>query len=176
MTELMTLEEAKEFAADLPQVERPIVLLDVDGVVNWWGQTEPPGLIRHGQIWIPKEMKALLRDVRRVADVWWCTAWREMANDSISPLVGMPRLDVVTDFPLRAGGAEWKLDEVVRLIDDGAFGDRRLIWIEDFRGSWRKDRRADLEMVVEMFDGRITLVDTTRAGCLMREDLEGVLW
>ena len=75
---------------------RPLVLLDVDGVINdlrrgiarpW--KTDYYDALGY-TISVPEYMPDLLQRVHRNADIVWCTTWEERANDYISPLVGLP--------------------------------------------------------------------------------------
>ena len=127
---------------------RPIVLLDLDGVLSPFGaQARPDGYeekvlfegeapnrfcVAHGG-WI--------RDLAAVADVWWATAWGQNANDLFLPLLGVDPLPFVPfphplPFP-----PELKVPAV-----DAVVGDRPAVWIDDNHTAagrrWAAERAA----------------------------------
>jgi len=84
--------------------ERPILGLDVDGVLNALNQgATPPGWEfttvrgnlpicynpRHGE-----QLQKIASDGG--AELVWCTIWEDLANEHIAPLVGLPQLPWVT--------------------------------------------------------------------------------
>lgn len=152
--------------------QKTIVLLDVDGVVNWWSMTavQSPEVDRHEIVdrWavlIPKGVPGLVRELVDRHDVRWCTAWREMANEYLVDILEIDPLPVLTDKG-RARGADWKLDQVITLALEV---ENPIVWIEDFAQSW-----LDPHAVSAHLDGRVHLVDTSEAGYLRRGDLESL--
>lgn len=120
---------------------RPLVLLDVDGVINdlgsCMGRARPWGvdvIQSHGYwVCIPDYMPDLIQRIGEMAEVHWCTTWRARANDEIAAHLGVGPLPVVDDGTgVRA--TYWKataaFDLAARALVDG----RRVIWIEDFYG------------------------------------------
>ena len=103
--------------------DRPLILVDVDGVLNVitsakerrrlcyhesWRQKRvelPAGAFR--LFWNP-ETGPLLRNLAADtgAELAWGTTWEEYANLVVGPLVGLPELPVcpVADFPHKAHG------------------------------------------------------------------------
>lgn len=102
---------------------RPLVLIDVDGVLNvvatsaerrrlcyheGWRQKRvelPVGAFR--LFWNPESAPLLRRLAQETgAELAWGTTWEEYANIVVSPLVGLPELPVcpVADFPHKANG------------------------------------------------------------------------
>lgn len=156
------------------RLENPNVLVDVDGVINWWkaGEGRPSvDIIQHGGVWIPQGMAALMAEVKALAsELWWCTAWRLQANDHISPLLGLPSLPVVMDKPPYGSGADWKAAEVERLLQRGKLS-TPVVWIEDFAQSWLDPYQA--LALEDRWRGEVHLVDTSEVGCLLRSHLEG---
>ena len=102
---------------------RPLILVDVDGVLNvitssaerrrlcyheGWRQKRvelPAGAFR--LFWNPAVGPLLRRLAADTgAELAWGTTWEEYANLVVGPLVGLPRLPVcpVNDFPHKANG------------------------------------------------------------------------
>ena len=134
--------------------ERPILALDVDGVISLFGFEGPPGEAP-GRFHLISGMAHCIDDgvgerINRLADryeVIWATGWEDRANDSLAPLIGLPDLPFLTfDGAARFGSAHWKLGP----IDEFA-GDRALAWIDDsFDEScyeWAQQRQAETLLV-----------------------------
>lgn len=124
-----------------PADQKPLVLLDVDGVINdlgsLQGQTRSWGIeIVHSNgfsVHVPDYMPTLVRKIADVAEILWCTTWRHRANDEIASHLGVGPFPVVDDGTERRV-TSWKpaaaYDVATRALDAG----RRVIWIEDFYG------------------------------------------
>jgi hypothetical protein len=114
---------------------RPLLLVDVDGVISLFGfapHTPPPGAwtIVDGT---PHLLSATAGEhLRRLAtsfDLVWCTGWEEKANEYLPHAL---RLAGPLPHLCFAGSPEtsrthWKLDA----IDEHAGSDRALAWIDD---------------------------------------------
>jgi len=115
---------------------RPIILLDVDGVLNalhppfqapdtWedWQQAEIEGFTITYSSEMGRRLKAL------EADIHWLTTWEHMANKYICPLLGFPELPVLERGDLDAYHGWWKSSaaELFMLTNMG----RPCIWIDD---------------------------------------------
>jgi hypothetical protein len=112
---------------------RPLLLVDVDGVISLFGFDQgapPPGCptvvdgIPH---WLSHRAARNLDRLRDAFDCVWCTGWEERANEHLPHLLGLPG-----PFPyLLFGGPKsdrhWKLDA----IDEHAGDTRPLAWIDD---------------------------------------------
>jgi hypothetical protein len=156
---------------------RPLVLLDVDGVVNYFDAVlavhlaDDPGraadewevdlVESHGLlVAIPRHMGELVRALTASSEVWWCTTWRHRANDEIADHLGIDPLPVIDDgTDLRT--VWWKEGAARRLVADAVASGRTVVWIEDFAGD------------IPELDG-VVYVDTTAPGHLRRRDLSGV--
>jgi hypothetical protein len=115
---------------------RPILFVDVDGVLSLFGFTpdvrELPGPLH----WIDGVAHCIPDSVGerlvRLADSFelvWATGWEERANEHLPFLLGLPFQDLpclVFDGRAVFGSAHWKLDA----IDEYA-GDRPAAWIDD---------------------------------------------
>ena len=120
---------------------KPLVLLDVDGVINdlgalygrerpWYVHQVPSnGYVLH----IPEYMPALIADLVATAEVWWCTTWRDRANNELAEFLGIDRLPVVDDGS-RDRNVEWKPAAAHAVAKAALDAGREVFWIEDFYG------------------------------------------
>ena len=122
-------------------ITRPLVLLDVDGVINdlgaLYGRERPwyvhevlsNGYVLH----IPEYMQALITDLVATADVWWCTTWRDRANDELAEFLAINRLPVVDDGS-QSRNVGWKPAAAHAIAKAALDTGREVFWIEDFYG------------------------------------------
>jgi hypothetical protein len=88
------------------EADRPLVLLDVDGVLNavpgfgrsdvwadWQTGAATAGGRRYLITWSPTVLEAV-RSWRELADMQWLTTWGHDANASLRHLLGLPELPV----------------------------------------------------------------------------------
>ena len=143
--------------------QRPILAVDVDGVVSLFGFDGPldqvPGkfhlidgvahCIAHG----------VAERLVRLADHFeliWATGWEERANDHLPLLLGLPELPALT-FGGRArfGTAHWKLEA----LDEYA-GSRPLAWVDDSLDescqAWAAERAAPTLLIPTLSDEGLT--------------------
>jgi hypothetical protein len=114
--------------------QRPILAVDVDGVISLFGFEDPtqaPGefhIIDGVAHCISRAAGERLRRLSEWYELVWATGWEERANDYLPSLLGLPQeLPYLTfDGRARFGSAHWKIDA----IGDYA-GDRPLAWIDD---------------------------------------------
>jgi HAD domain in Swiss Army Knife RNA repair proteins len=128
--------------------DRPLLLVDVDGVISLFGfdpGSPPPG---NWQIvdGVAHLLSATAGDhLRRLApafEVVWCTGWEEKANEYLPRALGLPNrlthLSFAPAVPLTQG--HWKLGA----IDRYAGPHRPLAWIDDAHDercrNWRAER------------------------------------
>ncbi len=121
---------------------RPFVLLDVDGVINdlgsLYGQSRPwhvhrvpsNGFVLH----VPDYMPALIRDLVATAEVWWCTTWRDRANNELAAFLGIDRLPVIDDGS-HSRNVDWKPRAARAIARTALESGREVFWIEDFYGN-----------------------------------------
>lgn len=155
----------------------PLVLLDVDGVLHDRARRDqvrlspdPAGsAIERGvtivraygrSLAFPNHMAALIQRITSVADVYWCTTWRDRANDEIREHLGIHPLPVVDDGT-NDPGFSWKAEAATPIVEAALTSERDVFWIEDFRGS------------IPDIDRRVQLIDTTDVGFLTAQHLEG---
>ncbi|MBS1881045.1 MAG: hypothetical protein JST31_16150 [Actinobacteria bacterium] len=115
-------------------MSRPILAVDVDGVISIFGFDEPP---------LPEFARFELVDgvvhcislragerLRRLAERYemiWATGWEDKANYYLPTMLGLPELHHLSfDGTARFGSAHWKLGP----IEEHCRG-RALAWIDD---------------------------------------------
>lgn len=126
--------------------EKPLLFLDVDGVISLFGFREGYGLARGdapfsdcppGRLhtingvmhYISAACGEYLRRLSEPYELIWATGWEETANDYLPYLLKLPAgLPYLTfDGRVAAGSAHWKIDAI-----DAHAGDARpLAWIDD---------------------------------------------
>lgn len=115
-------------------MSRPILAVDVDGVISLFGFDEPPpgwearyelvdGMVHCISLVAGERL-------RRLADHFeliWATGWEEKANFYLPQMLGMAELPHLTfDGAARFGSAHWKLGP----LDEYCRG-RALAWLDD---------------------------------------------
>jgi hypothetical protein len=113
---------------------RPILAVDVDGVISLFGFDEPPdrsvarielidGMVHCISVAAGERLRRLADDY----DLVWATGWEDRANDHLPSLLGIPELPVITfDGTAVFGTAHWKLGPLE------AYGrGRPLAWVDD---------------------------------------------
>jgi hypothetical protein len=143
---------------------RPLLLVDVDGVLNPWAAPACPDGYReydffpgervllaagHGDL-----LRSLAADFRLV----WATAWEHQANRLICPVLGLPELPVI-EFP-QAPGPFRKLPAVI-----AAVGSRECAWIDDEHSREHHDwaRQRDVPTLLADIDPAEGLTAATAA-------------
>lgn len=118
--------------------QRPLVLLDVDGVINdlkclWGDVPDDYDVIRSNgyKVYVPPYMPALVQWLCEVAEVHWCTTWRDRANQEIARHLGIGPLLVVDDGTTDRR-VDWKAAAAHDLVAAALAAGRRVVWIEDF--------------------------------------------
>ncbi len=124
---------------------KPILAVDVDGVISLFGYEETPA---ESQMEMVDGMLHCIslatgRRLQRLAEHFeliWATGWEDKANFYLPLLLGLPELPHLTfDGAARFGSAHWKLGP----LDEYGQG-RALAWIDDnFDDScyrWAQDR------------------------------------
>jgi hypothetical protein len=119
-----------------PEREKPILALDVDGVISLFGFDMDDGGGAPGTFHMIDGMPHCIPEnaadrVQRLAEHYeliWATGWEDRANDHLPRILGLPGELHFLSFDGRArfGTAHWKLDAI-----DAYAGDRPLAWIDD---------------------------------------------
>jgi hypothetical protein len=133
---------------------RPLLLIDVDGVVSLFGFTDrpPAGLLSTAVEGAPHLLSRpagpLLVRLARKFDCVWCTGWEERAEEHLPRLLGLPGGWPHLSFAAAEPPARhWKLGA----IESHAGPDRPLAWVDDsFDDScetWAAERAAPTLLV-----------------------------
>lgn len=125
---------------------RPLILLDLDGVINDLGSLA--GMKRpwrvdivrsHGYtVHIPSYMPALIRALADLAEIHWLTTWRHRANDAVADHLGAGRFPVIDDGT-GDRHVDWKPAAAFAVAGEAIEAGRPVIWIEDFGGFIPRD-------------------------------------
>ena len=158
--------EAFDMSAEPAPSAKPLLLLNVDGVINDLEavmKVRPLGdeaevrarhlgidLIRSHGFWvaIPDSMPELIQELTAQCDTWWCSTWADHANDEIAQHLGVGPFPVAQDCAASPRP----------LIERARAEDRAVVWIQDFNGQY-----PDV-------DG-VTFVDTGEHGVLRWSDI-----
>jgi HAD domain in Swiss Army Knife RNA repair proteins len=138
------------------ETKRPILFVDVDGVISLFGFAPDVGQLPGPLHWIdgiahciPAEVGGRLVRLASAFDLVWATGWEERANEHLPYLLELPFTELpALTFDGRAvfGSAHWKVDA----ISDYA-GDRPAAWIDDNLNEtchmWAKLRAAPTLLV-----------------------------
>jgi hypothetical protein len=133
-----------------PDKRKPILFVDVDGVISLFG-FDPDAGPQGDFHWVNGVLhyisvgcgERLLRLPSRY-ELVWATGWEETANDYLPYLLGLPEpLPALRfDQPARFGTAHWKVDA----IDAYAGPTRALAWVDDCHdescNAWAEARTA----------------------------------
>jgi hypothetical protein len=134
-------------------MDRPLLLLDIDGVLNPWAATtlpegfaeyvlfpadeEPHRFAAHHGEWI--------RELARSFDVVWASAWGSVANRLLAPILGLPEFPWVP-FPPTPFPPFTKVPSIAEYVDE-----RAVAWVDDGMGpdawAWASERQAPTLLV-----------------------------
>ena len=110
-------------------MDRPFLLLDVDGVLNPLSVAKPSGFTRYKllgyEVWLSTQHGEWLRTLAQWFDLVWATTWEYQAPRLIAPRVGLPKMPVI-EVDRGAVDDTWKLRDVQRFV-----ADRPLAWVDD---------------------------------------------
>lgn len=120
---------------------KPLLLLDVDGVIRILGPEPAAGVLDTGSdLLISAQTPHLLKRLAARFDLVWATSWHEEANEVVSPILALPPLPVVRfdlDTPV---GTTYKLPPIQAFVRARAFA-----WVDDDIGNdvhdWVRKRR-----------------------------------
>ena len=134
---------------------RPILALDVDGVISLFGFDGPldaaPGrfhLVGGMAHCIDDGVRDRLRRLAERYEIIWATGWEDRANERLPEILGLPgELPFLTfDGNARFGTAHWKIAAI-----DAYAGDRPLAWVDDCLDDschrWASERSAPTLLV-----------------------------
>src|SRR4051812_4374976 len=108
---------------------RPLLLLDVDGVLTPTGNAVPPGFERRSttafSVVVREEHGEWLRLLSDVYELVWATTWGDSANEVYGTIHGLDEMPVVPLGYLPRAGTR-KLAAVARYV-----GARPFAWVDD---------------------------------------------
>jgi hypothetical protein len=111
---------------------RPVLLLDVDGVLYpFAAATMPAGFAAHkffpdqDPTWLSAEHGRWVAELATRYEVVWATGWAANANRHIAPALGLPQLPAIR-LPETRFSAAAKVPAA-----DAVVGDRPAAWIDD---------------------------------------------
>jgi hypothetical protein len=135
-------------------MSRPLLAVDVDGVISLFGFDQPPtgaaarfelvdGMVHCISLAAGERLLRLGEHF----DLAWATGWEDKANDYLPIILGLPELPCVRfEDAARFGSAHWKLGPLEEFS-----GDRPLAWIDDSLDEscyeWAKARAAPTLLV-----------------------------
>ena len=116
-------------------IDRPLLLVDVDGVISLFGydHAAPPAgryqLVDGITHFLSTTAGEHLRRLQDSFELAWCTGWEEKANDYLPLALGLrgPFPHVEFDPADRPNRAHWKLGGIDRHVDPS----RPLAWLDD---------------------------------------------
>lgn len=148
--------------------DRPLLAIDVDGVISLFGFEGPieevPGrfqLIDGIAHCISDAAAGQLHQLAKAYELVWATGWEDRANDHLPRILGLPGELPCLRFDGRArfGTAHWKIDAIDRYA-----GDRPLAWIDDSLDEscyqWATERAAPTLLVPTESDVGLTQAHT----------------
>jgi hypothetical protein len=116
--------------------QRPILFVDVDGVISLFGFAPGDDALPGPLHWIdgiahciPEDVGARLVSLAERFELVWATGWEERANEHLPFLLKLPFRDLPSlTFAGRAvfGSAHWKVDAIDEYAED-----RPAAWIDD---------------------------------------------
>jgi hypothetical protein len=135
-------------------MSRPILAVDVDGVISLFGFDDPPPpaearyeLVDGNIHCISLRAGERLRRLGEHFEMVWATGWEDKANFYLPQLLGVPELPHISfDVAARDGDAHWKLTGM-----ESYCGGRAIAWVDDnFDAScyeWAERRTAPTLLV-----------------------------
>jgi hypothetical protein len=118
------------------RINKPLLFLDVDGVISLFGFEPIPGQLPGRLHWvdgvahcIPAEVGPRISELIESFEVVWATGWEEKANDYLPHILGLEVRELpwlTFDGQAVFGTAHWKLEAI-----EAYAGDRPSAWVDD---------------------------------------------
>jgi hypothetical protein len=115
-----------------PSLDRPLLAVDIDGVISLFGFEEQPAHTRLQLVdGVPHAISLPVGDrLLRLSEHFelvWASGWEDKANFYLPDLLGLPELPHISfDAAARSGGAHWKLGAM-----EAYAGERAIAWVDD---------------------------------------------
>jgi hypothetical protein len=126
-------------------IERPLLLLDVDGVLNPLDKKSAEfvshecvvdGVMYRVHLNPAHGGKLLALAVETGAELVWATTWEHAANEWIGPRIGLPSLPVIAmPFPAQPSGGQGEMFKTPHVAT--YVGSRPFVWFDDH--TWEPD-------------------------------------
>jgi hypothetical protein len=140
---MSSLSDGQNSQERVPIDTRPLLMVDVDGVLSLFGPGAPggdPARPRSGSFhsiegiphFLSASAAAHLLDLHALYQLVWASGWEERADEHLPHLLGVPgnlpflRFERELAGAGKLGNAHWKLAAI-----DTYAGDRALAWIDD---------------------------------------------
>lgn len=152
---------------------RPLLLIDVDGPLNPYAQSERKKardkvftryLMLCYKVWLRRWHGEELLKLAEVYDLVWCTTWEHNANKLIGPKIGLPDLPVI-EFPAPPSKPDARLYFKTPTVVEYAAG-RPFAWIDDEVTHW------DVDYVGVCHDGPSFLLPVDPATGLLQDHFD----
>lgn len=137
---------------------KPILLLDVDGVLNVVARSHDPSwrlVWRHGPDGVVRRLCVHLKhahwlsELAATYELVWCTTWGSVANEQLAGLWGLPPLEAVL-LPTTWENVPLRISSKTPYVAAWAAG-RRLAWVDDditaLDGVWLTDPAREVPVV-----------------------------
>lgn len=172
---------AKELVGGARALSKPLLMVDIDGVISLFGGWERSGLNGHASgsegrpldgsfhsidgtlHFLSSTAAAHLLELSALFELVWASGWEERANEHLPHLLGLPPALPFLRFERQVGraNAHWKLDAI-----DAHAGQRPLAWIDDAFNpachQWAQAREAPTLLVQTMPEQGLTSQEARR--------------
>jgi len=139
-----------------PAEDKPLLFVDVDGVISLFGFTAEEDSFPGPLYWIDGVAHCIAagagRRLTRLAERFelvWATGWEDRANRHLGPILNLEQGELpclLFGGRARFGSADWKLDAI-----DAYAGERPAAWIDDSLDeachAWAASRSASTLLV-----------------------------
>jgi hypothetical protein len=172
---------AKELVAGSEEPSKPLLMVDIDGVISLFGGWQLGGMTGQGNVskggpldgsfhsvdgtlhFLSSTAAAHLLELAGLFELVWASGWEERANEHLPHLLGVPPALPFLRFARKVGraNAHWKLDAI-----DAYAGDRPVAWIDDAFNpacyEWAEARTAPTLLVRTMPEQGLTSREATQ--------------